>query len=274
MLETWHGTPLKRLVFDMDDVHSANPKYKQIVYKQSRKWDYLLSDNGFSTEVFQSCFMFDKEKILELGYPANDPMYDKNLDVKAAELKRKIGVPLDKKVLLYAPTWRDDNMYGAGEYKFELALDLNRLHKEFGDEYVILLRMHYWVVDQLDLNGLEDFVINVSKYSDITDIYLISDICMTDYSSVFFDYANLRRPILFYMYDLEKYRDVLRGFYLDINKDLPGPILTTNDEVVDALKNIDEIKRNYNSKYETFYNRFCHVDDGNAAKRVCEKVFK
>ena len=138
MLETWHGTPLKRLVFDMDDVHSANPKYKQIVYKQSRKWDYLLSDNGFSTEVFQSCFMFDKEKILELGYPANDPMYDKNLDVKAAELKRKIGVPLDKKVLLYAPTWRDDNMYGAGEYKFELALDLNRLHKEFGDEYVIL----------------------------------------------------------------------------------------------------------------------------------------
>ena len=95
-----------------------------------------------------------------------------------------------------------------------------------------------------------------------------------DYSSVFFDYANLRRPILFYMYDLEKYRDVLRGFYLDINKDLPGPILTTNDEVVDALKNIDEIKRNYNSKYETFYNRFCHVDDGNAAKRVCEKVFK
>ena len=274
MLETWHGTPLKRLVFDMDDVHSANPKYKQIVYKQSRKWDYLLSDNGFSTEVFQSCFMFDKEKILELGYPANDPMYDKNLDVKAAELKRKIGVPLDKKVLLYAPTWRDDNMYGAGEYKFELALDLNRLYKEFGDEYVILLRMHYWVVDQLDLKGLEDFVINVSKYSDITDIYLISDICMTDYSSVFFDYANLRRPILFYMYDLEKYRDVLRGFYLDINKDLPGPILTTNDEVVDALKNIDEIKKNYNSKYETFYNRFCHIDDGNAAKRVCEKVFK
>ena len=274
MLETWHGTPLKRLVFDMDDVHSANPKYKQIVYKQSRKWDYLLSDNGFSTEVFQSCFMFDKEKILELGYPANDPMYDKNLDVKAAELKRKIGVPLDKKVLLYAPTWRDDNMYGAGEYKFERALDLNRLHKGFGDEYVILLRMHYWVVDQLDLKGLEDFVINVSKYSDITDIYLISDICMTDYSSVFFDYANLRRPILFYMYDLEKYRDVLRGFYLDINKDLPGPILTTNDEVVDALKNIDEIKKNYNSKYETFYNRFCHIDDGNAAKRVCEKVFK
>ena len=75
MLATWHGTPLKRLVFDMDDVHSANPRYKDIVFKQTRAWDYLLSDNPFSTERFQSCFRFEKEKILEYGYPANDPMY-------------------------------------------------------------------------------------------------------------------------------------------------------------------------------------------------------
>ena len=76
--------------------------------------------------------------------------------------------------------------------------------------------MHYWIVDKLDLTGKSDIDINVSNYSDITDIYIVSDICMTDYSSVFFDYANLKRPILYYMYDLEKYRDVLRGFYLDI----------------------------------------------------------
>lgn len=273
MLETWHGTPLKKLVFDMDDVHSANPKYKQIVYKQSRKWDYLLSDNPFSTEKFQSCFMYEKDKILELGYPANDPLYDKDLDKKADELKTKLGIPKNKKVLLYAPTWRDDNSYGAGEYKFELALDLKRLKEEIGDEYVILLRMHYWIVDKLDLTGMSDFVINVSNYSDITDIYIVSDICMTDYSSVFFDYANLKRPILYYMYDLEKYRDVLRGFYLDIEKELPGPILQTNDEVIDAIKNIDKVNEEYKDKYQEFYNRFCCIDDGNAAKRVCEKVF-
>ena len=82
--------------------------------------------------------------------------------------------------------------------------------------------MHYWIVDKLDLTGMSDFVINVSNYSDITDIYIVSDICMTDYSSVFFDYANLKRPILYYMYDLEKYRDVLRGFYLDIEKRTSG----------------------------------------------------
>lgn len=274
MLETWHGTPLKRLVFDMEDVHSASPKYKQIVYEQSRDWDYLLSDNPFSTEKFQSCFLYDKKKILELGYPANDPLYGSDLPKRAEELKKKLGIPQDKKVLLYAPTWRDDNMYGAGEYKFELALDLHRLYQEIGQEYVILLRMHYWVVDRLDLTGLEEFVMNVSNYSDITELYIVSDICMTDYSSVFFDYANLKRPILFYMYDLEKYRDVLRGFYLDIENDLPGPILTDYEQVLWAIKNISQVKKEYEEKYKTFYRRFCCIDDGNAAKRVCERVFR
>lgn len=274
MLETWHGTPLKKLVFDMEDVHAVNPRYKDVVYKQSRGWDYLLSDNPFSTEKFQSCFRFDKEKILEAGYPANDPLYDPNLEERAVQIKKKLGIPLDKKILLYAPTWRDDNYYDAGVYKFELALDLERLWKEFGDEYVILLRMHYWIIDKIDLSKYSGFTYNVSAYDDITELYMISDICMTDYSSVFFDFANLRRPILFFTYDLDKYRDVLRGFYLDVEKDLPGPLLLTNDQVVDAIRNIDKVSAEFKEKYDDFYNKFCSIDDGNAAKRVVETVFK
>lgn len=274
MLATWHGTPLKRLVFDMDDVHSANPRYKDIVFKQTRAWDYLLSDNPFSTERFQSCFRFEKEKILEYGYPANDPMYAPDREEQAAKIKEKLGIPKDKKVILYAPTWRDDQFYEAGQYGFELDLDVNRLQEEFGDEYVLLLRLHYFIVDQLDLSKYGDFTVDVSSYDDITDLYLISDMLITDYSSVFFDYANLKRPVLYYTYDLDKYRDVLRGFYLDMEKDLPGPLLLTNDEVVDAIKNIDKIKEQYKDRYEEFYNRFCCVDDGHAARRVVEKVFK
>lgn len=274
MLATWHGTPLKRLVFDMDDVHSANPRYKDIVFKQTRAWDYLLSDNPFSTERFQSCFRFEKEKILEYGYPANDPMYALDREEQAAKIKEKLGIPKDKKVILYAPTWRDDQFYEAGQYGFELDLDVNRLQEEFGDEYVLLLRLHYFIVDQLDLSKYGDFTVDGSSYDDITDLYLISDMLITDYSSVFFDYANLKRPVLYYTYDLDKYRDVLRGFYLDMEKDLPGPLLLTNDEVVDAIKNIDKIKEQYKDRYEEFYNRFCCVDDGHAARRVVEKVFK
>lgn len=273
MLETWHGTPLKKLFFDMDDVHSDDPNYKANLYSQSRQWDYLLSDNSFSTEKFQSCFMFDKEKILEYGYPANDPLYDKDIEKKIPMLKEKLGIPENKKVILYAPTWRDDNAYGDGEYMFERALDFSKLKQEIGDGYVLLLRTHYWVVDRMENKELSGFVIDVSDYDDITELYMVSDICMTDYSSVFFDYANLKRPILFFMYDLEKYRDVLRGFYLDIEKDLPGPILKTNDEVLEAIKNIDSVNKSYKKKYDEFYNRFCSIDDGNAARRVCEKVF-
>lgn len=273
-LETWHGTPLKKLVFDMEDVYSASPTYKAEVYSQSRKWDYLVSDNPFSTEVFQSCFMFPKEKILEYGYPRNDLMHHPKKDKIAERIRKKVGVPEGKKTILYAPTWRDDEYYGKGQYKFQLQLDLRRLREEFGDEYVILLRTHYFIADSLDVTGVEDFAINVSKYSDITELYLISDICITDYSSVFFDYANLKRPILFFTYDLEKYRDVLRGFYIDIEKEIPGPLLYTNDEVVDAIKNIDKIEEQYHDRYEEFYDRFCALDDGHAAKRIVEKVFR
>ncbi len=274
MLATWHGTPLKRLVFDMDDVHSANPKYKDIVYRQTREWNYLLSDNPFSTEKFQSCFLFDREKILEYGYPANDPLYAKDKELRAEKTKEKLGIPKDKKVILYAPTWRDDNFYEAGQYGFDLDLDVDRLQKQFGEEYILLLRLHYFIVDQLDLSKYGNFTVDGSSYDDITDLYLISDILITDYSSVFFDFANLKRPILYFTYDLEKYRDVLRGFYLDMEKDLPGPLLLTNDEVVDAIQNIDRVQEQYSEKYEQFYRRFCCIDDGHAAQRVCEKVFQ
>src|SRR5699024_5645729 len=104
-------------------------------------------------------------------------------------------------------------------------------------------------------------------------LYLISDILITDYSSVFFDYANLKRPILFYTYDLEKYRDTLRGFYIDIEKDVPGPLLQTTEEVINAIINIDQIQEEYKEKYDRFYERFCHLDDGNASMKTVNKIF-
>ncbi|WP_458404760.1 CDP-glycerol glycerophosphotransferase family protein [Methanobrevibacter sp.] len=109
-------------------------------------------------------------------------------------------------------------------------------------------------------------------HEDIAELYLISDMLITDYSSVFFDYANLKRPILFYTYDIDKYQNVLRGFYIDINE-VPGPLLMTNDEIVSAIRNIDKINEEYADKYEKFYNRFCYLDDGNASKRVYDEIW-
>ena len=214
-LETWHGTPLKRLAFDQEEVTAASPTYKAQFYRQKQEWDYLIAPNKFSSDIFKSCFMYDGN-MLETGYPRNDLLSLPNRDAIALELKKKLGIPLDKKTILYDPTWRDDEYYGNGKYKFKLKLDLDLLKQQLGDEYVVLLRTHHYIADALDVTGLEEFAYNLSKYDDITEIYLISDICITDYSSVFFDYANLKRPMLFYTYDLDKYRDVLRGFYIDM----------------------------------------------------------
>lgn len=189
------------------------------------------------------------------------------------EVKKELGIPEGKRVILYAPTWRDNQFYDRGKYKFTLALDLGRLQKEFGEDSVVLLRTHYYIADILDLTEYEGFVYNGSQYEDVSRLYLASDICITDYSSVFFDFANLKRPILFYAYDFDEYADEIRGMYMDMEKELPGPILRTNDAVVDALHHMDAIEETYKERYEEFYERFCSVDDGHASERVIEKVF-
>ena len=272
-LQTWHGTPLKRLVFDMNDVYSANPNYKKHFYEQSRRWDYLISPNQYSSDIFKSAFKFDKN-MLEFGYPRNDILYHENKTEIAQSLKAKLGIPLDKKVILYAPTWRDDEFYGAGKYKFNLKLDLQEMKKQLGDEYVIILRMHYFIADHIDTKGAEKFAYNLSSYDDIAELYLISDLLITDYSSVFFDYANLKRPILFFTYDLEKYRDTLRGFYIDVENEVPGPLLKTSDDVIASIKHIESIQQAYQNKYEAFYDKFCSWENGTASKQVVEEVFK
>lgn len=271
-LQTWHGTPLKKLVFDQDDVSSATPRYKAQVYKQSRAWDYLIAPNAFSSETFRRCFMYEKE-MLETGYPRNDILHSNEREEIAQKIRKKLNIPKDKKTILYAPTWRDDEFYAKGQYKFELRLNLKNMKEELGDQYVILLRTHYFIADSLDVSGLEDFAYNLSKYDDISELYLISDILITDYSSVFYDYANLRRPMLFFTYDLEKYRDVLRGFYIDIEKELPGPLLFTSDEVIGAIKDINQITQQYSQRYDEFYQRFCEWEDGHAAKKVVKSIF-
>lgn len=272
-LQTWHGTPLKRLVFDMDDVYLAGSQdYKANFYTQSRRWDYLNSANAFSTKIFQRAFQYDNP-MLEYGYPRNDILYKRNNTDDIMNLKKKLGIPTDKKVVLYAPTWRDDDYVARGQYNFNLELDLKDMQKQLGEQYIIIVRTHSLVSEMLDLSAYEGFAFNFSNYDDIAELYLVSDIMITDYSSVFFDYANLKRPILFFTFDLEKYRDKLRGFYLDIENELPGPLLKTSDEVMNAIKNIEQVKEEYAVKYENFYKRFCSWENGTASEQTVKRVF-
>ena len=273
-LQTWHGTPLKKLAMDMDNVNMAGQtdinEYKEKFYNNSRRWDYLLIQNDYSREIFKKAFAFNKT-ILN-GYPANDILYTENNKESIDKIKDKLNIPKNKKIILYAPTWRDDNFYKKGHYRMNIELDLDKMQKELGNEYIILLRMHYLITNNINIEKYKGFVYDYSQGYDIQELYLVSDILITDYSSVMFDYSNLNRPIIFFTYDIEQYRDALRGFYFDFEEEAPGPLVVDTEGVIECLKSIDDINKQYKNKKEKFYNKFCHIDDGNKAKEILDAI--
>ena len=274
-LQTWHGTPLKRLAVDMEEVHipgTTAENYKKNFIKEAKNWDYLISPNAYSTEIFRRAFQFDKE-IIESGYPRNDFICNFSSTENISKIANDFEIPLNKKVILYAPTWRDNQFYSKGKYRFNLNMNFDLMREKLGEDYVILLRLHYLISENLDLTPYEGFVYDFSNHEDIRELYLLADILITDYSSVFFDYSNLKRPMIFYVYDVEEYRDNLRGFYFDFEQEAPGPLVKTTEEVIQAVKEIEANDFQVFEKFDVFYNRFCYLESGNSTRRVVEKIF-
>ncbi len=273
-LQTWHGTPLKRMLHDLDVVHGRDAGYLDRVTTASRQWTTLVSPSPFATQALRSAFRYEGE-VLEVGYPRNDVFFGEQREVVAAAVRRRLGIAPGKKVVLYAPTFRDNQSIDGSRFAFTLPFDLERLHETLGDDVVLLLRMHVLVRAAVDIPGhLSEYVVDASSYPEIQELFLASDALVTDYSSVFFDFAALRRPMVFYAYDLEQYRDQLRGFYLDYAETVPGPVVTTEDELLAELSDLDGLAKRYADRYEEFVARFSPLDDGLAAARVVDEVFR
>ena len=275
-VQCWHGTPLKRLGYDIqegDNVMNSLPEVREKYRTDATKFSYLLSPSAFASEKFASAWNListgQTEKILEVGYPRNDRLVNAT-EEERKELRKRLGIG-EKKAILYAPTWRD-NQHTSGEgYTYKTEVDFDKLKRELGDEYIILFRAHYLVANSFDFKKHSGFIRDVSSYSDINDLYIASDILLTDYSSVFFDYANLKKPIIFYMYDLDYYAGELRGFYLGLDE-LPGPVVTEEEDLIREIKSCDNWK--CNKKYEEFHKRFNPKDDGHASERVLSSIIK
>ena len=281
IMQTWHGTPLKRLRCDIEaEKGNVNNTLDEIKIKNDMdvvRYNLFLSPSPIASEKFISSFNMEElgieDIIRETGYPRNDYLFHYT-EEEGMKLKEELGVPQDKKVILYAPTFRDNEHDGLS-YTYTLHLDFERLQRELGDEYIVLLRVHYFVASRFDFNKFSDFVINVSDLDDITPLYTISDVLITDYSSVFFDYANLRRPMLFYMYDLEDYADGIRGFYFDIDE-IPGPKIKTEEELIEWIRRLEGEPYGkayfdaYGEIFRRFIEKFAPLEDGNASRRAAE----
>lgn len=275
-VQCWHGTPLKRLGYDLessDNVMNSMAEIREKYRSDAKKFSYIISPSPFTTEKFASAWNLVKtgqtHKIIEEGYPRNDRLIN-TTPAEREELRKSLGVE-GKKVILYAPTWRD-NQHTSGEgYTYKTEVDFDKLQRELGDEYVILFRAHYLVANSFDFAKYKGFVQDVSSYSDINELYIAADILITDYSSVFFDYANLRKPVIFYMYDLEEYANNLRGFYISLDE-LPGPIVRDEDALIKEVRKTDGWKPD--EKYEQFCEKYNPKDDGHASERVLAKIIR
>jgi CDP-glycerol glycerophosphotransferase len=264
-LMTQHGTPLKKMGLDqMDYPVGANDMDFRELIKRSDRWDYLVSSNPLSSEAWEREFPCRYE-MLEIGYPRNDRLALATADERT-RLRAELEIPEGTKAILYAPTHRD---YQAG---YRPMFDIRRFVKELGDDYVLLLRAHYYYK-----RGTQQWeserVIDVSKYPSIEDLCIASDALLTDYSSIMFDYAVLDdRPIVVYANDWDTYVRT-RGVNFDITTVPPGAVATTENELIDAFRSGAAWGDPAAKARADFRARFCPWDDGNAAERAVRRLF-
>lgn len=271
-IQTWHGTPLKKLALDMDNVTMAGSSnietYKKNFRENAKTWDFLIAQNDYSASIFRRCFDFKKEMLLT-GYPRNDVLFRKNNPTDINLLKKELGLPLDKKIILYAPTWRDDEYDATGKYEFRPKLDFLKMKEALEGEYVMAVKYHYLVGEKIDWTGFEGFVYPFTAQAEISSLYLVSDLMITDYSSVMFDYSLLHRHMYFYAYDLDKYRDSIRGFYFNFLEDIPGPVSQNTDELIHDLHLTDVLfEEKYGERERLWYEKFHTYEHGNASDSI------
>ncbi|MFI6325146.1 CDP-glycerol glycerophosphotransferase family protein [Nonomuraea sp. NPDC050556] len=263
VVQTWHGTPAKRI--GNDQPHMTRDPRPPVWHRQAaevRGWDVLLSQSPWATEVLRKAFGYQGE-VLESGLPRNDVLVSPDRSALAAAIRTRLGLAEGKRVVLYAPTWRDYDRKNA-----MVKLDLAKAREVLGADHEILVRAH----PMQAMPAVPDIAHDVTTYPDMADLLLIADVLVTDYSSSMFDFVATGRPIVYYTYDLDKYAS-RRGLYVDLPSQAPGPLLSTSAEVMEALRSLDSVAGEYAERYEAFRATYAPRDDGKATARVVDHLF-
>ncbi|MEV4880927.1 bifunctional glycosyltransferase/CDP-glycerol:glycerophosphate glycerophosphotransferase [Streptomyces cyaneofuscatus] len=280
VVQTWHGSPLGRFGTGLTDTLYADHQHLATLAHRSAQWSVLVSPSRFATPLLRRSLAYAGE-VLEAGSPANDVLCAPDRDKAAEEIRRTLGVPEDHRVVLYAPTYRDHLAHppsashgspdrtAPGPYRWDPALDLPALARSLGPGHTVLVRQHPRVTGSI---AEGPGILDVSGRPGAAGLLLIADVLVTDYAGLMFDFALTGRPMLFHTYDLEHYRDTVRGFCLDFETRAPGPLLVTTEEVAQALHGLGAVAARHADAYESFRRDHCDLDDGGAAARVADRL--
>ena len=259
IVQLWHAPGASKKFGGSVDIKS-----RDILRKISEKTDYLIVTSKNIIGYYGEAFQISKTKIKPLGLPRMDYYFENHdLNKLKEDFCTRYDVSPDKKIILYAPTFRDEEKYNnVFDY-----LELNRFNEELGDEYVLALRLHPKI-----RNFYRDDISSEGKYVDVSsweseqELMLISDILITDYSSIMIEYSALNKPTVFFTYDLDEYLANERGFYYDFKTTVPGPIVYTSDDLIDIIKN-NKFDR---SKISDFVKSQFDEIDGHSSERIVD----
>ena len=256
-LNTWHGIPIKTVGNNAEGRKDYDFSYI----------DFFCVSGDYEIDLYKSSFNVQEEHIIKTGLPRNDSLYC-TTDEEISSIKNKLGLPDDKKIILYAPTWRDSKD-GGRSYSLKPPMDLQKWEKALKEDYILLFRTHPYTNKLLGVE-FNDFVRDYTDYPEINDLLKIADVLVSDYSAAIFDYAILERPVISFAYDCDEYGKE-RGFSMDPRKELPGGIEETEDAVIQRIQNLDHAKET--EAVRTFKNKYIQYG-GNATEMCIDYIFR
>lgn len=260
-IQTWHGgIALKRIEKDAAD--SLDDKYIRTAKNDSKNIDLLIASSDWGEKMMRRAFWYDGN-ILKAASARLDPLFDSRPDY-IDSIRNSLGIPAKKRIILYAPTFRASQRDDVYDIDFK-GLFVT-LENKFGGEWLLLAKLHPNISTEAFAEN--ENVVDLTKYQDITKLYLISDILITDYSSTMFDFSLQKKPVFLFAMDIEEYTKD-RNFYFDIRK-LPFALAENNVELQDNVARFSE--KAYLSELQSFHDEIGLVEDGTGAKAVCDII--
>src|SRR5699024_7747195 len=277
-IQTWHGTPLKKIGIDAQGQNSSLPfssKQDSVIYKSLKKLHFfsrqkfklITAPSKITNKILKRTLK--NSNILMTDYPRNDILYNPKLSIK--NYKKELNLDIYKRIILYAPTFRDNH---AEAKPFPHHLEhYNRVLKE--KKYLFLVKKHPWqknLIIQEHLSHIKDVS---DQVEDIQELLCHTDILVTDFSSCFFDFMLTEKPVVFYPYDFENYIKHCRGLYLNYFNDLPGPFAKTEKELFELIFSVEKLENQnaYKSNYNSLVNQYNTFQDGRSSQRILENLF-